>query len=184
MKDYQKFSEARSVVKKLMKRDRDLYFVSLANSVRADNKVFWKFAKSRYREAHFDVALKILNEIITDKEIITGNFVELFGAVTSNKLIETGLNLVQHTSCYDMSDKLCLPVISSSDVMLAAKGLLPKKSAGIDGIPPFLIKGCVTFLLVPLCHIFNLSLGCGVFPTAWKEAIVTPIFKSGSRLLV
>ena len=34
-----------------------------------------------------------------------------------------------------------------------------------------------------LCHIINLSIRSGKFPSSWKAAKVTPIFKSGSRSL-
>jgi hypothetical protein len=36
----------------------------------------------------------------------------------------------------------------------------------------------VAFAL-PLCLLFNKSLGCCVFPDRWKLPFVTPIFKSG-----
>ena len=33
----------------------------------------------------------------------------------------------------------------------------------------------------PLCHIMDLSISSGKFPSSWKAANITPIFKSGSR---
>ena len=35
----------------------------------------------------------------------------------------------------------------------------------------------------PFCDIINLSIRSGKFPSSWKAAKVTPIFKSGSRSL-
>ena len=33
----------------------------------------------------------------------------------------------------------------------------------------------------PLSKVFNLSLEAGIFPSEWKEANITPLFKKGSR---
>lgn len=44
-----------------------------------------------------------------------------------------------------------------------------------------MVKGCAEPLAEPLCFLFNLSLSSGTFPIKWKEARVTPIFKSGDK---
>jgi hypothetical protein len=36
-------------------------------------------------------------------------------------------------------------------------------------------------LIKPLTHIYNLSLSSGIFPTIWKTALVTPIYKNGDK---
>ncbi|MEO0684105.1 MAG: reverse transcriptase family protein, partial [Cyanobacteria bacterium J06649_11] len=63
------------------------------------------------------------------------------------------------------------------------KLLSRKKATGIDDLPPGLLKDCDAFISQPLCHIINLSLQTGSFPTNWKSAKVTPLFKSGSSSL-
>lgn len=54
-------------------------------------------------------------------------------------------------------------------------------SSSIDDISPIVIKHSVSFLLVPLTHIFNLSLKTGIFPEEMKKAKVIPFHKSGDR---
>ncbi len=51
------------------------------------------------------------------------------------------------------------------------------KAPGIDGICHRLLRGCASALSSPLSHIFNLSLQEGVFPEAWKTAIIQPVYK-------
>ena len=58
-----------------------------------------------------------------------------------------------------------------------------QKSTGIDNLPLELLKDCGSIISKPLCHIINLSIRSGKFPSSWKAAKVTPIFKSGSRSL-
>ena len=43
-----------------------------------------------------------------------------------------------------------------------------KKSAGIDNIPPFVLKDAANVLAKPLTKIINLLIQIGVFPTDWK----------------
>ena len=55
------------------------------------------------------------------------------------------------------------------------------KAAGLDKIPQKLLKDSV-FVVTPYLNlIFNLSLSEGNFPSDWKNARVSPIFKSGNR---
>jgi hypothetical protein len=44
--------------------------------------------------------------------------------------------------------------------------------------------GCPEILTSLLCHIFNLSLLTGKFPSLWKKAAVVPIFKKSNRALI
>lgn len=60
--------------------------------------------------------------------------------------------------------------------------LLKIESApGLDGIQNSLIKHISKFIILPLTHVFNLSLKNGAFPTLWKTAVVAPIFKAGDK---
>ena len=50
---------------------------------------------------------------------------------------------------------------------------------GIDGISVSMLKKSLTTILKALQQIFNTSQLSGVFPIAWKHAIVAPIHKKG-----
>ena len=68
--------------------------------------------------------------------------------------------------------------ISTTDISDAISVLNPSKAPGPDGISPRLIKEARRELLIPLKHIFNMSLRNHVFPDCWKNANVVPIFKN------
>ena len=64
---------------------------------------------------------------------------------------------------------------------LMASKLKPKRSAGPDNISTKLLKEIIPIILIPLCHLFNLSLQTGYIPIQLKSAKVIPIFKSGDK---
>ena len=72
------------------------------------------------------------------------------------------------------------PYISVLFVQNKLKLLSRQKSTGIDNLPPGLLKDCGSIISKPLCDIINLSIRSGKFPSSWKVAKVTPIFKSRS----
>ena len=44
-----------------------------------------------------------------------------------------------------------------------------------------MIKDVASIISSPLCYIVNLSLQTGIVPSAWKEAKITPIYKSAAK---
>jgi hypothetical protein len=66
-------------------------------------------------------------------------------------------------------DEVRSTILSSSDA-----------SCTLDVIPTFLLKSCLDTLLDPITSLVNLSLTEGIFPTAFKHAIVTPKLKKPS----
>ena len=71
--------------------------------------------------------------------------------------------------------------VTAEYVRKELKSLSIAKATGMDGIPPRLLKVAADEICVPLAHILNSSLSTGVFPSEWKTARVTPIFKSGAK---
>ena len=61
------------------------------------------------------------------------------------------------------------------------KKMKDKKSPGVDGIPPKVLKEIVEQFSKPLAKLFILSLEEGIVPSEWKEANITPLVKKGSR---
>ena len=57
-----------------------------------------------------------------------------------------------------------------------------KKSEGCDGLSQAYLAAGAPALTETLVKIFNQSINEGKFPTAWKEAIVTPVFKKGEKI--
>ena len=55
------------------------------------------------------------------------------------------------------------------------------KSVGPDGMSSRMLRDTAYSSSVSLTDIFNYSLKTGIFPSDWKKANVSPIFKKGNR---
>ncbi len=53
-------------------------------------------------------------------------------------------------------------------------------SCSLDAIPTKLLKSCIDALLLPITHLVNLSLSEGIFPSTFKNAVVSPLLKKQS----
>ena len=57
-------------------------------------------------------------------------------------------------------------------------------TSGIENIGTRLLKDCLLICEFELTYWFNCSLNTMKFPLAWKNSIVTPIFKARDRLKI
>ena len=71
---------------------------------------------------------------------------------------------------------------TTTDKVLSLLSKLNKsKATGLDTISARLIRECADLICIPICNIFNQSIGQGIFPDYWKCARVAPLFKAGDR---
>jgi hypothetical protein len=56
-----------------------------------------------------------------------------------------------------------------------------RKGPGLDNIPNKLIKIAAEIISLSLTEIFARSISTGIFPSEWKMARVSPIFKKGIK---
>ena len=69
------------------------------------------------------------------------------------------------------------------ELLLIAKKINKKKSAGVDGLSQEQLIQGVAAVVTPLVSIFNKSIQEGIFPDCWKEALITPVLKKGNPKL-
>ena len=71
--------------------------------------------------------------------------------------------------------------ICENDVLNIVKKFKNKKSRDCEDINMTAIKRLIDVLVIPLTHIYNLSLTQGTFPDMMKIAKVIPVFKAGKK---
>ncbi len=70
-------------------------------------------------------------------------------------------------------------LISPIEVSDVLKTLPIGKASGPDAINNRILRELASELSLPLCDLFNASLSTSYFPKSWKDANVSPLFKSG-----
>ena len=79
----------------------------------------------------------------------------------------------------DESAAFPIPPIAEADVFGYLLKIDSNKSTGVDGISSRMLKLAAPIIAPSITKLINLSFSLNVFPSRWKTAKVTPIFKSG-----
>ena len=151
-----------------------------------DPRVFWSFVNRRMNSHHDIQHILQDDNVIFDKNLIANSFNEYFASVFSASSSDSVVNSI--------TDKLTKPIssspdsryisISDHDVMKLLNKLPNKSSTDADGISYYILKKGGLSIAFYLSQLFSLSLKTYSLPAAWKMAVVSPIFKSGSRASV
>lgn len=90
-------------------------------------------------------------------------------------------NKVEHDEDTSTSPAFSLILFPTNEdeVLSLIDDLKENCAVGIDGIPGKVVKRYKHLLTIPLTHICNLAISTGVFPRAFKTALIKPIHKSG-----
>jgi predicted glycosyl hydrolase (DUF1957 family) len=84
----------------------------------------------------------------------------------------------EHKNQFNELDK----EITDYEISRAAKKIKLKKAAYSDKINNEMIKSSIDILNKGFIKVFNIIITSGIFPRAWCEGLITPIFKSGTKL--
>ena len=79
-----------------------------------------------------------------------------------------------------VGDTLFLKPVTQAEIINLVNNTKSKKSKDHDDIDMCLVKQLIPNLVIPLEHIFNISLQTGVFPDCMKIARSIPLFKNGN----
>lgn len=173
LSDINEFRSLRCDIKKLTRLNYANYKKTINNNINNDPSTFWSFVRNRSHCGGVPKRMNSNNVNLRDEQSIADAFAQYFQSV-----FEPNTPVQQFCRC---ESGFRFPQVSDNDILSSIKTLKPKKTTGPDNIPPYIYKGCASFLVAPLKHIFNLALKQGYFPDKLKEATVTPIFKKGKR---
>ena len=81
----------------------------------------------------------------------------------------------------DQEVNFSVPVITISQVIKTIMKINPYKASGIDKISARFLRIAAPVIAPSITRIINMSLSTGKFPSRWKTAMVTPLFKKGTE---
>ena len=127
---------------------------------------------------------------LIQSQVKTGNQVFTSAGDINNHFTNVGQSLAQEIPSSEIDPLAYVnPVdgvfsfqrINVQKVIKLLKAIDVSKATGLDKIPNRLLKIAADVVAPSLTGIFNQSLVTGIFPSDWKMAKVSPIFKNGSK---
>ena len=177
---WEKFRKIRNKCNKLILNAKQSYFDKISEKINTEtngSKNWWNLVKSLlHSDSGGDRSippLQVENDMIQDDN----KKAELFNDYFCK---QADLN-DSETSVPDITDILINGLeqitVTENEVEDVLKILDTSKAIGPDLLNPRLLKEAASILKYPLCTLFNLSLTLSTFPSEWKYANVTPVFK-------
>ena len=183
------YKSYRKNLTKLINKTKVDYFSNLFEQNKNDTKKTWDLIKKSTNEGQLDKGLfTIINENnveITDSGEIANEFNFFFASIG-----ERLAGNIQNTQIANLSgdpsscESLFLGPIRESELIEIIRSLKNGASFACDGISNKIIKDHHLFLVKPLLHLVNTVLATGKYPKIFKESIIIPLHKSGSKKLM
>ena len=173
MKEIELYVTARRNYKTLLRKKKQTFkFLaaqSLANNLN-NPKEFWKEVK---KSCNIKKKNSVSNQITSEQWL--NHFRKLFTPSSENR--GENLNFAELETSVDSLDN----PITIDEVKNSLNRLKNKKSGGLDGVAPEMLKVNDNGVLSYLTDLFNEIFASGEYPDAWSEAIIVPIFKGGDN---
>jgi hypothetical protein len=181
----EKFKKFRNMYNKIVRASKKMYFDLELKANQSNLKQTWNILNTAIKKCKKSkiISSLTLNHIETrDPLIIANSFNKYFTTIAAE--IATKINPADSpfnppAPPPQYKFNMSAEPVTSNEITETLKQLAPKKTADMNGISMHLIKLLSPELIVPLKHIFNLSLSEGTVPSQLKIAKVIPVFKSG-----
>jgi hypothetical protein len=177
-----KFRKARNICNKLILNAKTKYYSSISEKIHTEttgSKNWWDLVKSLLGDSNN----RSIPPIQTDDDI-THEDAEKYEIFNDYFCDQSDINddyLIPPDLDGPLYEKRRQIIITETDVDDILKTLDTSKATGPDMLNSRLLKEASSILKYPLCKHFNhLSLSTSIFPTEWKFANVTPVFKKDS----
>ena len=178
---YQEYIEKRNESTKENKRARKEFEKKLAKECRTNPKATWKYMKSTNRVSTGVPNLKKPDGTFTSSNTeIADTLNQQYASVFTQEDINNMPNIPQKPL---KTPELQSFAVTKEAVLKELKALKPNKSPGIDEIHPRVLKEVAEEIAEPITILLTKSLDSEELPKHWLQAVVTPIFKKGSKSL-
>ena len=182
---WKEFKDARNKVNNLIKKAKRKYFSEKLDASKCDTRKTWRLInelQSRQCKSTKVSQIKSGHQVFTSPEDIAEAFNNHFTSI--GQTLAREIPTVDTDPLYYVkpSDRVfSFERINVQEVVNLVKGIDGGKATGLDNIPCKLLKIDADVVAPSLTCIFNQSLLTGIYPSDWKLAKVTPIFKNGSK---
>ncbi len=181
-----KFRIYRNLYNKTLRAMKTLHYESSLKKSQKNPRKTWNILKELTTGNNVTQKIEKIvlnNTTINDNSEMAENFNNFFSNI--GQTISDSVQPTVKTAESYLVDNPDIPnldfiQLSPTCVIDIVKAMESKSSVDCDGISTSLLKKIINEISIPLAHVFNLSIQCGIFPTKLKTARVVPIFKSGN----
>ena len=183
LSDFEKVQESCCTINNLILESKKAYYNRLSNKLsnpKTSPKAYWSILKSFFCDKKIPIIPPLLynNEYITDFKAKA----DIFNTYFSNQcsLLDNSSTIPEKTihplKCYLSSFH-----VNENKILNHIRSLDINKSHGFDNVSVRMLKICDISIIKPLLLIFNNSIKEGIFPSLWKKANISPIYKKGDK---
>lgn len=176
----------RNFCNNILKKVKREYLTKEIRKACTDSRKLWDIIKTNTNTKKLkDSASNLISASTPSLSVNSVN--EYFVNIGKSLAERVQLNNNHNIDSFTQSPVLESIVMFDTDEDEVEKLILSLKNSctvGWDGISSRILKQYKNTLVPPITHICKLSLSKGIFPDAFKRAIIKPIFKAGSRNLV
>ncbi|XP_063899933.1 uncharacterized protein LOC135119725 [Zophobas morio] len=145
---YVEFQTLRSETKKLISASHKAYVHMIQNQIHEDPAKFWAFVNLQRGKSRIPGVVNYNESSHCTPTAVLNAFASFFASVFT----DSDNTFCASSSINIQSLNVSLPLITNEDVVAACKKLKSKFTAGVDGIPAFLVKDCAVLFATPLTH--------------------------------
>jgi hypothetical protein len=179
--NYLTYIQARNAASHAIRRARRQFEESLARECKKNNKAVWNYVNSRRKTKAGIGQLQKSDGSFTQSdteaaEILSEQYYNTFTTEDTSDIPDIPDKPIITEQLHNIN-------ISIEEVCKVLKSLKVDKSPGLDEVHPRVLKEAANVLSKPLATIFQESLASGLLPSQWKDALISPIYKKGSRTI-
>ena len=183
---WEQFKCARNQANNAIKHAKKRYFSDNLEASKGNPRKTWNLINelsSRNTSKSSNILeIQVDNRTISTSGDMAEAFNEHFTNIAQVLAQEVPVAEVNPEFYLSYTDKaFCLNTPSLDVVFNLLRKIDEKKATGLDMIPSKLLKMAASIVAPSLTAIFTKSILTGIYPTEWKTARVTPVFKKGVK---
>jgi len=183
-----KYKTYKSIYQRTIRAAKKLHISNTITANAKNPKKTWQVLNEILgKDSKSDTVSQInVNGVVSNDNLVIANHLNKFftnvGEEISNAVPHVTKKPEDYINYGRQIPSLLLRNTTPEHLLKIIKKFKPKNSCDINGVSTKMIKLIGPEIVVPLSHIFNLSLSTGEFPSQLKQCRVIPIFKSGDQL--
>lgn len=182
--DWKHYKSVKNKVNELVGKTKEDYFKSTVAENRHNAKMLQNLIKNLTRKDEKDNHIRQLKDgekILSDKqdmsELLNTFFVTQPRKILSSILTSASAALPQSNALFNDGVEFQVPNITTDQIKELLLSIPCHKATGLNGIGARVLKVAAPSISSSLARLINHCIETGEFPSKWKSAKVTPIYK-------